>query len=63
MGTSSGAWVRDVTPRKMGSDEGGDGVGSVGIIFLLVTILQLSPPSPAPPTPRTGGHIERVPST
>lgn len=49
MGTSSGVWVRDVMPRKMGSDEGGDGVGTVGIIFLLVAILRLCPPPHPPP--------------
>lgn len=55
MGTSPGGWVRGVMARKMGSDEAGDGVGTVGIIFLLVALLLLSL--------WAGGHIERVPST
>lgn len=55
MGTSKGAWVWDVMPRKMGSDEAGDEVGTIGILFLLVALLLLSP--------QAGGHIERVPST
>lgn len=47
--------MRGVMARKMGSDEAGDGVGTVGIVFLLVAILLQSP--------RAGGHVERVPST